>query len=1387
MKKILLSGFHMKLFRLNLAFIFALSTINVTYSQNTYDNYGDFSGGAPAFNYLYSGSSYAGEYQIHLRTNSMDDYYNNWPMFATVNLSPPDPGKELSISYKIETVSFPFAPKHSTPLDPLQRTLNVLDNTIYNSVTNQWESRINRIYEGVYNALGGVPISCVSINGESTLISAEYRTGYNSTDPLRIIYPHSILKHTIYVHCGLSASSPPIDSIVFVIDHTRGRMRHYPFFDSNYTSGSIPPRYDLLLTANYFYGNDPGNGNEFWNPNNPQSTINYIPNLNNDGRYCNASLASSIHPGPYSLASFQMLNSLGNLPAGYGPSLETGIKHAYVIDKPVDLTIINPSEKIIYNPSEVELDLNNPDNTTGNYTQIFPAGYTFKTVSGRYPTDLEVYNADPNGLYIHKDQVPVPTTLSYDDVGNPSDNIFSYYYVKSGTTLKIEACVSIYDTKIIVEPGGKLIYDFDKTYGNFTIQNNGIVSNVFYPPIASCVAECYQLDSYDDFFGPTIISSDQTWNGAFSPFDYDGDGIIRIAGTLRIAAGYTLTINDGLLFEFGETGRIVVERGAKLIVDADASNPCRFTSAEFCKEGMWYGIEVWGDRTKIQTDVSQGVVKLTNVKLSNARDGIITSNGSNSWDYAGGVIQCQNVEFINNRRAVGFSSYPSTDNNLSYFKSCSFFTTSYLNDPTYLTSDGRRHAGGGQVTMWDVKNVGFRNCYFENKAKKADGITPLFDTDTRSMGIFAIDADIQLLGDMYDRNSFTGYSDAIWCINTTPNTFQWIGGNVFENNVHSITIEGGRYSLIEENRIQIPAHEENMAIDGKPLMQGYNKPTGIYMIGVQDFTIDENALTNYGTPSFAGIPVTEYNYGIVVNNCAGSTDPLAMDGTGTGYVFKNDISNVNIGMQSELDNRGVIGSGYGLQYSCNNFTSRITTDVAVVSKSFSEPALLREQGLCDIPENLAGNTYVYSGSCSGYEQLEFDATALYYETSPNFLYSDRGLTPYLQSTCTNMPTIGCSPTIATNPCLDIARNCDIPCWLANYNSAVLAAKDIVNEYTLLVDGGNTDFLLQTINSSMPAGQLKDLLISKSPYLSDEVLIATLNRNDHLPFGHLEQIIIANSPVTVPVMTAIENIDLPNGIMSNIQNAQTGISARREKEIAIDYYAFMENLAETRLVHAYLKVNDRDNLKILAEEDATLNGLYKLLEVLIAKEDYAAAQTCLSNIINNETPYITDRCKLNSIRLNLTMNGKSWPDMDNTEFTTIGQIYDNNPLNAIYARSILAVTRGLQYDRYPYDLQTERSMAMENVEAPDETSVKTGMKIYPNPSSEFAMVEFDLKNQYAKAELIIYNLLGEEIQIQEVFNINVLRIDTKHFTNGIYLFVLRTENGIVEQQKIIISR
>ena len=1439
-----------------------ISTIIVVYSlqifvlkgQNTYDPY-DLCTNTPRGIPI---MSYTGEYQIFFAPNSY--YFTNFQANA--------------ITYKIENVSFPFTTNClncSNPQSPYYsnttRILKMPNNDFtYDPIGKKWIRNNANLPGGPDTVVGydysfrlrnsytanfhtGTVNNLTFKNEPSDLVSVCFKSnsptvaGYSfEYGNGQIIYPHSILKHTFYFHCGPYDTDAIVDSMSFILDLTRGRMRNYPFLNHNNGlnngNASTISNHDIAVVVDLIPGEnsvDDNYDNTFDVFTNCFSltypTINYFPFLMSDHRCSNHIPPAPMFPGIYLrpptysriqayLGNDHAVDEAGTiLPTN---TTEYGIKQEYVIDRPIDLTIINPEEKIIYNPSEVKIDL---AQTGANQELLFPDGYKFKTVSGRYPSRTETFASDPDNLHSHPEEIDVKTTLdpSCDSVGAINDGIFAYYYVKSGSTLRIGNCVGLYDLDITVEPGATLKYNSTTVSGNnFNIHSTGgtIIDNAPSVPVYSdCPLNCYVSNKYDYINNLVVISQNETWNASsIAALDHTYDGKLQVGGTMRIEAGNTLTINGPFKIEFGENGKIVVERGAKLIVNGTATDPVEFTSAEFCKKGMWAGMEVWGKRADDnQNSAEQGLIRLTYAKISNARNGIITDNSSanpSGWDYAGGVIKCDYVQFLNNRKSVAFISYHNRGtnspeiNNFSYFRHCSFKVDNYLNDLQYKTADGRPFAGDAQVSMWDVRNVLFENCEFENSVSHQSSATsPWFDSDTRGTAIYTIDAGVRLLGGSsignghyYTENTFKGFSDAVRCINTTYQDamdFIWIDKNRFIDNVHGVTLEGTSYAQVNRNHFEVPAHEANSYLDyDMSLSRGFNKPTGLYMIGSTDFVVQENEFYESGAINSATASESDkFNYGIVVNNSTGSTQYDVLDGTGAAYVYKNKFKNMSVSLQAELDNRGDnynyqnnwFFTGAGLEYKCNEFNARNLYDVTVPDKTNAQDfSSIRNQGLCitSHPEREAGNIF---NSCSGGEELYFGSNSDYnnsfrHSSSNDFIYRDQAN----QFTCTNLnptssfyydptihPIVPCPITIGANTCpsnYTIANN--ISLIRNNYYSAQAMAATSSNTFRSLFDGGNSAGLLAQTYTETDAGALKSLLLSKSPYLSDTVMIAAINKQDTMPAKDIKAIVIANSPVTTNVMKAIGSRAYLSKIIDSVALYQTGVSARREKENEADYYASQAKIATIQLKQAYMEVDNLDSLAKVSQKDSSLMGKFNLIHVYVTDRDYANAHTILNEIFTKEGTNLSDKTKLNAMSLVLAQQGKSWFDLPDSLMQVVKQIYYNHPETAINARAILALTKGLQYDRYPFDLAGGKEKRMQQLPSKPNIEKPKVLKVLPNPANDNFKAEFSSSNENSNNKFIIYNSLGgkeKEIELQpkqiELF------LNGKDFAQGVYLIML----------------
>jgi hypothetical protein len=171
------------------------------------------------------------------------------------------------------------------------------------------------------------------------------------------------------------------------------------------------------------------------------------------------------------MSTFLRDNS-GVYPAGYEVSgsnaiTRPGISHQYKIDDDIDLSIINPDERVIYNPSEVDV--------TYAGQVIFPDNYIFKTIRAKYPTAAEVtaaITASNCGSYADARNVPVPTDVS--TTADPNDA--SIYHIKSGSTIVLNTCVQVFDATFDVESGGTLEYlNRSTNCGRWKVTNNGTV------------------------------------------------------------------------------------------------------------------------------------------------------------------------------------------------------------------------------------------------------------------------------------------------------------------------------------------------------------------------------------------------------------------------------------------------------------------------------------------------------------------------------------------------------------------------------------------------------------------------------------------------------------------------------------------------------------------------------------------------------------------------------------------------------------------------------------------------------------------------------------------------------------------------------------------------
>ncbi len=486
-------------------------------------------------------ASYWGEYVIVLREHPITQQPDGAMIFI----------EDFPLSYKMELVSFPVVPNCWNDANNCSSINNnrilTMPDEPYDNLRKGWGTGTNptaylyKVRENGSFFVPGTPAG-THLSGADGHPEALVTTHFNSVNPppsslsaWRYNLPHSVIKSSIYVHCN-SDPTVIIDTIEWVYDNTRGRMRFYPFIDNN-LNNTDPINYDVMFVPeiiskfedhhSYFESN-----NSTWFDG---GTKNYFPfNLDFPINYCSSSI-NNYFPGVlssdlfrfydvssqsydlyygkapgYSLLNVPLRNNTSQAFAGYRiitpfnnqiqiPNNFKGIQHDYIIDRgypDLDLSIINQGQNTIYNPSEVIID----PGTNPPISIIFPEGYTFKTILGRYPSEAEVddaLNDIQNGVYDNYLDIPVPVNASdlspipdpinypavtWDDPttidpnGFYNDERYGYYKIMNNASIFVDKCVKLFDARFSVEDGGTLeFYDRLTTLGyeNVTIPVTG--------------------------------------------------------------------------------------------------------------------------------------------------------------------------------------------------------------------------------------------------------------------------------------------------------------------------------------------------------------------------------------------------------------------------------------------------------------------------------------------------------------------------------------------------------------------------------------------------------------------------------------------------------------------------------------------------------------------------------------------------------------------------------------------------------------------------------------------------------------------------------------------------------------------------------------------------
>ena len=880
-------------------------------------------------------------------------------------------------------------------------------------------------------------------------------------------------------------------------------------------------------------------------------------------------------------------------------------------------------------------------------------------------------------------------------------------------------------------------------------------------------------------------------NTLWNPQFWDGQNDITLGGNLIIMPGACLVIEDmtirmqpGKMINVKQSGDLTALNS---VFDAGCGN-------------TWVGFRVEGVSGLCDAAGSRGDLLLEDCTITRADIGV--ANFSFTGNAQGGRITGLNSTWINNSSDVHLYDYSAALNGTSDQYAASFDHCQFL---TNVIPPGQPSLVNTRIVLIRVNDVRFRACDVINTA------TGWFGNNFPT-ALNAATAQFQWIG--MDESEISGFGRGIWSngnyvapacalgyvpvIDVASTTFRCQLSVFLNNSVPSVVMDN---SIFPPPAIYpvLPAGSFYTGIQ----MQNNSNPAGM------QFLIADNSIDLTGM-------IGNNIRGIAVDNCKGFSN----------YVIRNTLTGCGRGI--DLQNRNRSANGEGVHFECNTFYGcwwDVTPRCSGGSCGSAETGVASLQadtyGTFPPFNNSAGNIFSNSISAAAYDDIECGPTNGlgvmngfdYWYRQPEFAASNydvpndvpnnasvfANVQPYLSNNAPYNVVIPWEDNTTTLPfCASLEFLIpELEAIQSSTSELKIALSDLREIHQQLVDGGNTEEMLNNMmfGNFNDALMLYQELMSATPALSEEVMIAAIQREYELPSSLLTAVLAANPSAakSAAVWNAIDTREIPLDAYQKMQIKlglnQTSFKEQLEHDIfeirtqldiktlqGIRYMSQHENSeVNSNLIESF-DLGDYEGKRQKAAfdmmtgyyanaydliKDMSLAGYYSEYEKEVWLE-YAEMMLLHSQVIQREPLQLTTEevAYLNSIR-------NDYP-------CDIGH----------YAQDLLtwfSSEEQVDLDHFCAISSSERSLAVKG------KLEQKSFQVYPNPSSGDFVICKLAKPSKLGGQIQIFDqtgrvLISQKVQIGQV----EIPVILENLEAGVYSLSVQSNDGQVSSTSIIVQ-
>lgn len=839
----------------------------------------------------------------------------------------------------------------------------------------------------------------------------------------------------------------------------------------------------------------------------------------------------------------------------------------------------------------------------------------------------------------------------------------------------------------------------------------------------------------------TCMNSHETTINSDVFIDYNMDAY----GDIIVNNGATLTVSCTL--RMPENSKIIVERGGKLIVDGG-------TITNSCGE-FWEGIEVVGNKNIAQQYNYQGTVVLNNAMIENALTGVATWR-QNHYSTSGAIIEATNTTFLNNVLGVDFIKYNAAlingrePDNKSFFKNCNFIWNKDYPDEDYTPIAG--------ISAHEIRNLKVEGCTL--KIEDAD-ISYYPTWNNKPHGLVGVNNSFQAKNNVFKNLGYGIHS------HSSPHRGSRVKSNNFENCAAGVYLADDNFSSFSYNIID-------------------DSETGIIVQKSMGYEITENYFIN-----------GQSNYSVGVN--------FQNSGPYSSQIYNNIFNNTARGIQAQ--GLQLNQSNMGLSIKCNEFTSSMSTADILVSSGTIDPV----QGICNdgqLDETTvpAGNEFSHTCTYSISDILVNNTSLNLIRYNHHFQQDPDPFEPNCYSTnvtfakeCVATPKnkidrcptrvfgqaqVSGDFTVYTNDKHDIYRE--------RRTDAINKKADFTGN---VLDGGNTQQVLDEVINSISSGvNLKAYLDQFSPYLSDAVLLAAIEYGTFNNATELYNVLLDNSRLSAalqPLISGLGEYGLTTDQIDNLLAAQTGVSARQEKELEIRYHEQQAELALNDLLRKFaldsLAPEPTDTMIFYLEEWNSIHTYDELVQLHWQKGNYTAAQGYINSLL--DTPMYNSLGVVLQKMHDMYAESDSLPVLLSDTLLLDSIASDSNTSGSSMARNLMWLLTKKSYSLSPEEYYAASYKRDPNAKPSliTETEQWSGFSVFPNPNNGTFEFTWDLEEDFDVLNINVSDVLGKTVIDKNIQSKQGKQVYT--LTNpksGIYLLKVSKNNNVVYHNKLVIS-